>query len=139
MSINRGLQWYCRLPTAGCKCGWDGLWGIPEGTRLHFRQRRKLKFGLASPFQRLTAIRLKNKNRRKPTFYTGCIFLLWTLPRAKNCSPTLNFYTSVRTGVALSSPFLQKYGVGICLPHILVHRKGLEPPTLGTGIRCSIH
>ena len=21
----------------------------------------------------------------------------------------------------------------------LVHRKGLEPPTLGTGIRCSIH
>ena len=22
---------------------------------------------------------------------------------------------------------------------ILVHRKGLEPPTLGTGIRCSIH
>ena len=23
--------------------------------------------------------------------------------------------------------------------HSLVHRKGLEPPTLGTGIRCSIH
>ena len=22
---------------------------------------------------------------------------------------------------------------------LLVHRKGLEPPTLGTGIRCSIH
>ncbi len=22
---------------------------------------------------------------------------------------------------------------------LMVHRKGLEPPTLGTGIRCSIH
>ena len=29
-----------------------------------------------------------------------------TFPRAKNCSPALNFYTSVPTGAALSSPFL---------------------------------
>ena len=28
----------------------------------------------------------------------------WTFPRAKNCSTVRNFYTSVRTGVALSSP-----------------------------------
>ena len=28
----------------------------------------------------------------------------WTLPRAKNCSPALNFCTSLRTGAALSSP-----------------------------------
>ena len=48
-----------------------------------------------------------NKNRRTPTSFTGCGFLLWTLPRAKNCSPALNFYTSVRTGAALSSPSFQ--------------------------------
>ena len=29
---------------------------------------------------------------------------LWNLPRAKNCSLALNFYTSVRTGAALSIP-----------------------------------
>ena len=28
----------------------------------------------------------------------------WSLPRAKNCSPALNFYTSVRTGAALLTP-----------------------------------
>ena len=43
--------------------------------------------------------------RRKPTPLRDAVFLLWTLPRAKNCSPALNFYTSVRTGAALSSPF----------------------------------
>ena len=48
---------------------------------------------------------LQNKNRRNPTSLTGCVFLLWTLPRAKNCSPALNFCTSVPTGAALSSPF----------------------------------
>ncbi len=46
----------------------------------------------------------KHQYRRKSTSLTGCVFLLWTLPRAKNCSPALNFYTSLRTGVALSSP-----------------------------------
>ena len=30
----------------------------------------------------------------------------WTFPRAKNCSPALNFSTSVRTGAALSIPVL---------------------------------
>ena len=28
----------------------------------------------------------------------------WILPRPKNCSPALNFYTSVRTGAGLSNP-----------------------------------
>ena len=68
----------------------------------------------------------------------------WTLPRAKNCSPALNFCTSLQTGAALSSPSRPEgeinEGIPIGYPLIyLVHRKGLEPPTLGTGIRCSIH
>ena len=45
-----------------------------------------------------------NRNRRKSSSFTECDFLLWTLPRAKNCSPALNFCTSVPTGAALSSP-----------------------------------
>ena len=60
----------------------------PEGTRLHFPSAKQ--------------------NRRKPTSIPDAVFLLWTLPRAKNCSPALNFCTRLRTGAALSSPFRLK-------------------------------
>ena len=40
-----------------------------------------------------------------PTGILPAVIDLWTLPRAKNCSPALNFCTSVPTGAALSSPF----------------------------------
>ena len=43
------------------------------------------------------------KNRRKSSSLTGCGFLLWTLPRAKNSPPDC-FCTSLRTGAALLSP-----------------------------------
>ena len=39
-----------------------------------------------------------------PTPALGAFTRSWILPRAKNCSPALNFYTSVRTGAALSNP-----------------------------------
>ena len=42
-------------------------------------------------------------------------------------------------GINHSSPFrCTKKGEATASP-FLVRRKGLEPPTLGTGIRCSIH
>ena len=40
----------------------------------------------------------------KPAPRRDAVLLIWTLSWAKNCSPALNFYTSVRTGAALSSP-----------------------------------
>ena len=44
-------------------------------------------------------------NRSQLTILRIAFCDLWTLPRAKNCSPALNFCTSLRTGAALSSPF----------------------------------
>ena len=80
------------------------LVGVPEGARLHLfpqgADRGSARPALAGGARLRTSA---TKNRRKPTSLMGCIFLLWTLPRAKNCSPALNFYTSVRTGAALSS------------------------------------
>ena len=69
----------------------------------------------------------ESKNRRKPTSHMGCVFLLWTLPRAKNCSPALNFCTSVRTGAALSSPSFRrtKKEEAHRASSFLVRRKGL--------------
>ena len=63
-------------------------------------------------------------------------------PRAKNCSPALNFYTSVRTGAAFSSPFQRKKAdtrMGICFfgtlegtrtPDLLVRSQSLYPTEL---------
>ena len=48
------------------------------------------------------------QNRRQPTSILDAGFLLWTVPRAKNCSPALNFCTSAPTGAALSSPSVYK-------------------------------
>ena len=39
-----------------------------------------------------------------PTILWIAVSDQWTFPRAKNCSTVRNFYTSVRTGAALSSP-----------------------------------
>ena len=46
-----------------------------------------------------------NLNGQLPTSVPDALSRPWTFPRAKNCSPALNFYTSVRTGAALSSPW----------------------------------
>ena len=46
----------------------------------------------------------KTNNGHPPTPIPGAFGYPWTLPRAKNCSPALIFYTSLRTGAALSSP-----------------------------------
>ena len=95
----------------------------PEGTRLHFPSAKQ--------------------NRRKPTSIPDAVFLLWTLPRAKNCSPALNFYTSVRTGAALSSPSVYKkfqtpewvsgiFGTpkGTRTPDLLIRSQSLYPTEL---------
>ena len=43
-------------------------------------------------------------NTHPPTSIPDAFGCVWTFPRAKNCSTVRNFYTSVRTGAALSSP-----------------------------------
>ena len=46
----------------------------------------------------------KTHNWQLPTILRIAVSCQWTFPRAKNCSPALNFCTSVPTGAALSSP-----------------------------------
>ena len=61
--------------------------------------------------------------------HSDAVLLIWTLPRAKNCSPALNFCTSVRTGAVLSNPSIQKKKVSIAdaMLTFLVGVSGFEP------------
>ncbi len=55
--------------------------------------------------QKMPQIVVQNmKDRHPPTPILGAFGCPWTFPRAKNCSPVLDFCTSVPTGAALSSP-----------------------------------
>ena len=113
-----------------------------EGTRLHFCLRAEIKVSLCQVTASNARLQSLHKNRRKSPFLRNAAFLLWTLPRAKNCSPALNFYTSVCTGVALSSPQHSKKsdtlsGIGFFgtlegtrTPDLLVRSQSLYPTEL---------
>ena len=63
-----------------------------------------------------------------------------TLPRPEKQSTGL-FFTPAAPGPAFRvlTSDIPKKQTPIWVSAFLVRRKGLEPPTLGTGIRCSIH
>ena len=56
----------------------------------------------------------------------------------KKCPPD-TFLPALRSGRPFESPGVAKKQIPEWVSAFLVRRKGLEPPTLGTGIRCSIH
>ena len=84
-----------------------------------------------------------DQNGAMLTAVPAAIIAPWTLPRAKNCSPALNFCTSLRTGAALSSPSVYKkfqtpewvsgiFGTpkGTRTPDLLVRSQSLYPTEL---------
>ena len=56
----------------------------------------------------------------------------------RKCPPD-TFLPSLWSGRSFESLRAAKKQIPRRVSAFLVHRKGLEPPTLGTGIRCSIH
>ena len=66
--------------------------------------------------------------KESPTILRIAVDPLWTLPRAKKCPPD-TFYTSLRTGAALSSPSSSTKKSRCPNGHLdfLVREMGLEP------------
>ena len=80
------------------------FFGTSEGTRLHLLLRGADRGSPTSSRRRRSFSVFYDPNGAMSTATLAAAIAPWTLPRAKNCSPALNFYTSLRTGAALSSP-----------------------------------
>ena len=122
------------------------------------------QYGIAKEAFRIRVVRRKepgtlwSKRRRAGVWrqsagLTGCTYgtgssftplqgapeLPGTLPRAKKHATGMFFTAAMQPPPFRVPPDVPKSGPSIRMTRFLVRQKGLEPPTLGTGIRCSIH
>ena len=95
-----------------------------EGTRLRFAPQNENGTGVRTKLvPEGTRLRFASQNRGWTSLRTG--------PQAAA--------GSLDIAVRVPSYHKTKPGIHESVSQVLVRQKGLEPPTLGTGIRCSIH
>ena len=85
------------------KCKPEDFIGHRNRTRLHLLPAGADRGSPTSSRRRRSFSVFYDPNGAMSTAAPAAAIAPWTLPRAKNCLPALNFYTSARTGAALSS------------------------------------